>query len=368
MNISIISPQIYPCVIGGLEIFNYYLIQNLAHYYTLTLFSECSSNLLGNISILKVKSIPLVKTISLNIDILFKLLNFKNLDVLIIPYTSNSPLIYPVLLLNFLQKLNYIVVIHGGGMYPWKKAFFQKKLFLNAVKIIAVSEPLKIEYEKRTGKIIEYIPPLIPFKATKESKNKLKFKYGFGKKDLVISCIGSIKKIKGSDILLNGFFELGRGYIKKNNLKLIYVGDGDLKSKLETIVLENELSDNIKFLGMLNHDKIEEIYKMTDIYVIPSLFEGTPISLLEGMFNSITILGSDVQGINNIIEHGENGLLFRSKDSLDLKTKLKEIIENKEDYINLGLNAKNTYNHNFNYESMITSYKNIFESLKVKDV
>ena len=228
----------------------------------------------------------------------------KEIDLILIPYTSNSPLIYPLLLITRMFNFSYIIVIHGGGLHPWKHEFFNKIFFRGAREIIAVSEPIKDEYESRVNKKINLIHPLIPFKKSQLSKEELKKKFGFSKEDIIIISVGSIKKLKGSDILLNAFFNLGLDYLKKNRIKLVFAGDGPMRNFLEDLVYKKlEFNGYIKFLGNVPHNEIENIYKMADIYIIPSLFEGTSLSLLEAMYNAMPIIGSDVTGINDIIIH-----------------------------------------------------------------
>lgn len=361
-NIFIFAPSLYPCEIGGMEIFNYYFAESLSKLYDISILTNCDQNKIGKVEYIYINKNKFL--LFFYIDILTKLLIHKNYDLLVFPYTSNSPLIYPFLLINMVFKINYIIVIHGGGMYPWSHVFFQRKFFMEASDIIAVSKPIKFEYEKRTGKSIKFIPPLIPYEIAKEFRENLRRKYNLKDVDVIFISVGSIKKIKGCSILLEAFIELGEEYIKNNHLKLIYVGEGPLRLELEKKVRENNLENFIIFMGSVPHENVNELYKIADVYVIPSLFEGTPLSLLEAMFNSLRIIGSDVSGINNIIKHGNNGLLFKPEDYLDLKNKMEYIIQNIKQSTILGKNAKKSYLTNYSYENMINQYNKIISKIK----
>ena len=224
MNIAIISPGIYPCVTGGVEIFNYYLIKELAKRgHKVWIFTTCEHDWVNkNISVVKLnKRFLLHPTLSMDFHILFELMQLrKRIDVVHVPYTSNSHLAYPMLLAKKLFGIPYIIMIHGGGMYPWKQKTLQKLFFQYADAVVAVSETIKEEYEKRSGRNIKVIPPLIPFCESKIPKAELRNKYGFSNNDMIILSLGSIKKIKGSDILLDAFSKLGKDYMEKKNLKL----------------------------------------------------------------------------------------------------------------------------------------------------
>lgn len=360
MNISVISPQIYPCVIGGVEIFNYYLIKELAKKgHKVWIITICEHNWdYKNISLVKLnKRFLMHPTLSINFHILVKLMRLrKQIDIVHVPYTSNSALAYPILLAKRLFDISYIITIHGGGMHPWKHKAPHKLFFQYADAIVAVSETIKEEYEKRSGREIEVIPPLIPFEKSKISKGGLRTKHGFSDNDVIILCLGSIKKIKGSDILLDAFSGLGGRYIKEKNLRLLYVGDGNMKSALERKANERSLGNCVKFFGNVPHEKISEMYKLADLYIIPSLFEGTPIALLEAMFSGLPIIGANVNGINNLISHEKNGLLFEKGGVEDLKKKIEEFVEDEDVSSRLGSAARNDYLKSYAFEDVISKH------------
>lgn len=361
MNILIFSPQLYPCKIGGMELFNYYFIKYLSKCHDISVLTNCNRFEIKEVNFIQNKK---KNIIFFYLNTFIKLVFNRNFDLIIFPYTSNSPLIYPFLLFNMIFRIHYIIIIHGGGMYQWRPVFFQKKFFKEAFDIIAVSKPIKLEYEKRIEKDIKLIPPLVPFRIAEESEKKLRVNNNFKERDLIIISVGSLKKIKGPEHLLDAFIKLGKNYMEINHLKLIYIGDGPLKTELEEKVRLNDLNNFIIFMGTIPHEQVNDFYKIANIYIIPSLFEGTPLSLLEAMFNALPIIGSNVSGINNIIQHKVNGLLFEVEDSDDLKNNIKYIIQNMENSIKLGFKAKECYKETYDYEDMIRSYNKIFSKIK----
>ncbi len=248
MNIHILSPRIYPCDPAGMEIYNYYFALELAREgLDVTIHSQCktlkNTGKCKNI-LLSDKNFLLVPTLSIWASIIRNLIKGrKTMDILYVPYTSNSSLIYPVLAVNMLVHVPYIVVIHGGGLRPWKDPVFPKKFFMKAGRIVAVSDPIREEYEKRTGREITVIPPLIPFTMSPRSKEELRAVYGFDTRDRIIVSVGSIKPIKGSDTLLDAFIRMGKDYTIRNRVHLLYAGDGDLREILEARVRSTDLQD-----------------------------------------------------------------------------------------------------------------------------
>lgn len=365
MNIAMISHQIYPCNYGGLEIFNYHFIKELASQrQTIWLFTCCDYDW-DNEFIHRVKSwkgFPGLITLSRYFSIILDSIKLRDkIDIMHIPYTSNYFLAFPILLISKILDIPYVIIIHGGGMYEWKHKTIHQLFFKHANAIVAVSEIIKKEYERRSGRKINVIPPLIPFVETEIPKSELKNKYGFSNNDIIILFLGSIKKVKGSNILLEAFLNLGEEYIKANNLKLIYVGDGIMRNELEEKIVEKNLSQHVKFFGYIPHEKVPEMYKLADIYVISSLFEGMPISLLEAMFNGLPIIGTDVNGINNLIAHKKNGLLFEKENIDDLKNKIIELIDDKNLANKLGRSVKNDYSKGYLFQNMISDHIKLYK-------
>jgi len=292
------------------------------------------------------------------------MIKLKNkIDIIHIPYSSNEPFAFPILFINKLLNIPYVPVIHGGGMLEWKFQLLHKSFFKHADAIVAVSEIIGSEYVKRTNREITVIPPLIPFKESILTKNELRNKYQLNENDIVLLSLGSINKIKGSDILLNAFLSLKKEYIISKNLKLIYVGDGDKKNNLEKMTFEKNIHQYVKFFGRIPHEKVNELYKLADIYIIPSLFEGKPLSLLEAMFNGLPIIGSNVPGINNTIIHNKNGILFEKGDSNDLKNKIIQLVENTTEANKFGRSAKNDYSQQYTYQAMISDHINLYQQI-----
>lgn len=362
MNILIISPGLYPCITGGVEIFNHYFVRELAKRgHDIWVFTCCNYDWCNeHIHHVKMR----VGFPGWDLLLFIKIIILKNkIDVIHVPYTSNSPLVFPVLLVKKIFGIPYMIAIHGGGMCPWKSKTVHKSFFRQADDIVAVSSIIKEEYEKRSGKKIKIIPPLIPFKKSKIEKDELRKQYGFSDSDKIIIFLGTIKKIKGCDVLLQAFFKLGEVYIKKNNLKLLYVGDGAMMAELKEEVESKKYNQYVKFFGKIPYEKVSQFYRMSDLYCIPSLFEGTPITLLEAMFNGLPIIGTDTNGINGLISHNKNGLLFEKENVEDLNKKIITILEDENLSKKLGRIAKNDYDTKFKFSDVVSEHVELLNNI-----
>jgi glycosyltransferase involved in cell wall biosynthesis len=357
MKILLISPLIYPSEVGGLEIYNYYFIKELKKL-------GHNVSLLSNYTGLSDSGIKSYKLFTRNpfiqsIKIFFHLLSHKY-DIVHIPYGSNSFLANPVgLFKKFFKKNDYAIYIHGGGMLKWTDPERQSLFFSKAKTIISVSEPIRKEYEQRTGRKITTVLPLIPFEKPKKSRIEVRKFLGIEEDDKVMIYVGSIKTLKGSDFLVNSFIKNGKEFFERNKLKMIFIGEGELKTQLNTLVEKNNMRKEIIFLGGKKKEEIPDYMIASDIFVFASEVEGTPLSLLEAMHNKLMVIATDVTGINNIIQNKVNGLLYKWNDFDSFRSALEFTLENNDECKKMIDFAKNITLKNYDYQ------KNILEHLRL---
>jgi len=248
-------------------------------------------------------------------------------------------------------------------MIPWRPRLPHWLLFREAEEIIAISRPIQEEYEKRSGRKIRVIPPRLPFEAARRSKSDLRKAYGYREEDQVIMTLGSIKKIKGSDLLLQAFFGLGPELIEKRRARLLVVGNGPMREALEVDVKQRRFDRWVRFLGNVPHDQVPEMYRLADIYVIPSLMEGAPLSLMEAMFNGLSIVGSDIESIRLFIQDGQNGLLFKKGEIRGLEEKLRALLSNQGLGEKLGRSARLTHDSALCFKDVVDAHLRLYEKI-----
>lgn len=113
---------------------------------------------------------------------------------------------------------------------------------------------------------------------------------------------------------------------RKPDTQFILAGDGNERSKLESLRDELKLQKNFHFVGA--REDIYDIFQISDIITLCSLWEGLGFSLMEGMALGKPLVGTDVTGINEIIVHDKNGLLVPSKHPDLLANAYLKILDN----------------------------------------
>lgn len=262
---------------------------------------------------------------------------------------------YARLLCILKPSLKHIYTAHN--VFKDKRSFTH--FALNGAMLVAVGSGVKDNLcnyfgvnSKRVRIIYNsiYVPNVIPKSHVTEKLIELK-KQGY----YLIGNIGRISFQKGMDIFVKAL----AGAIKDNSrLVGVIVGNGECKGKIEDLASDLNIADRILFLGYQSN--VYSILRELDFVVLSSRWEGFPLTPIETFAMHKTIIASNISGNNEIIDDGENGLLFESKDNVMLANQivrlsndptLKEYLEN---------NAYKTYQQRYSYEKFLKKYQKIY--------
>ena len=145
----------------------------------------------------------------------------------------------------------------------------------------------------------------------------------------------------------------------KPDLKLLMVGEGDEKKEAIEIVAKTGIEKNIIFLPF--RQDVPDLLAAADIFILPSLWEGLPIGLLEAMSMGKTIIATNVDGTSEIIKDGQNGLLIETNGLIkNITDALIRLSENMSLRKQLAHNAHETVKENFNAVTMTKKIENIY--------
>ena len=147
-------------------------------------------------------------------------------------------------------------------------------------------------------------------------------------------------------------------------INLNIIGDGPELNQLQKISLESNNKDNIIFHGKLNRDDINHIFLKSDIYIQASNYEGLPHSLLEAMSYGIPVLCTPVGECKEILGNEDRGYILDLPVSKNnIKSKISEIIGEKNIANKKGERGKDFINENYNLTNSFNLYKNLFTRL-----
>jgi len=153
-------------------------------------------------------------------------------------------------------------------------------------------------------------------------KNEAKRDLGLPNKIIVIATVASLTPQKGHKYLL----EAAREIISKYpDVWFLLVGDGELKEQLRDLRDRWKLRPQVIFLGA--RPDIPKILAAADIFVLPSLWEGLPLVLIEAGLTGLPVVACKVDGVVEIIQEGHNGFLVLPKDANSLAKAIQALVE-----------------------------------------
>lgn len=238
-----------------------------------------------------------------------------------------------------LKKIGIVKFIsvnfHGNDLRAGLKNPKIYKGIVNKVNlIIANSEYMKRELIKigfPENKIIVYSPgiDLKKFPYYPPEKNR---------KNIKIITIARLSLEKGHILALEAINELIKN--KKLPIEYFIIGDGVLRKKLEEFIEKNSLKDKVFLLGAKIYPETIEIMKDMDIFLLPSIEETFGYVLLEAMATGLPIIAPKVGGVPEIVKDGENGILFKKRETKELCKAIEYMVTNKEKWIFFSKNGR----------------------------
>ncbi|MBW2981178.1 glycosyltransferase family 4 protein [Candidatus Woesearchaeota archaeon] len=160
------------------------------------------------------------------------------------------------------------------------------------------------------------------------SKKKLRKRYEY------LVYVGRLTREKGVDWLINSFRQVVE---KSASAKLVIVGGGVERKRLEALTKKLGLQHNIEFRGRLNYNELVKVYEKALAVVMPSIWmENNPMVLFEASSYAIPVIGSNIGGIPDMVKDGYNGYLVERFNSNQLAEKILTLIKNKNLAAKLG--------------------------------
>ncbi|MBU5689733.1 MAG: glycosyltransferase [Candidatus Aenigmatarchaeota archaeon] len=169
---------------------------------------------------------------------------------------------------------------------------------------------------------------------------------------------GRLSKEKGVNYLIEAFSNL-----KNKNAKLLIVGDGPERKKLENLAKNYGLSQRIKFLGFVDKSTLQNLYEDVDFIVLPSVWQ-EPFGLtgLEAMSYGRPVIAFDVGGISEYVSNNENGFLVDVFNVKSLAEKMETLLSDKDLLLKFSKNSIET-SKKFSDEIFYKKIKNLYRNV-----
>jgi len=251
------------------------------------------------------------------------------------------------------RNFKTIMTIHSK-VYGWKWMSYK------ADNLISVSESITnhlVKYYKISPSKIKRIKNFVDISDGKIKIEKDRLKVQLGLTDqLVIMFIGRFSKEKGVDILVTALKEL---YSINNKISLVMVGAGEEEMSIKKFCSENKLP--IRLVNPARN--VFDYYNIADVIVLPSRVDPFPYVMLESGLMNKPFIGSNVDGLSELIKHRINGLLFESENVSELIKCIQMILEDQTLAEQISKNLHKEVIENYTVKKVISDYIAFYDSL-----
>jgi glycosyltransferase involved in cell wall biosynthesis len=261
-----------------------------------------------------------------------------------------------------LAGVKIIVHTDHGRDFPDKRRYMFAEWVLSHFvdKVVAVSEHTArnlMSYEKISPSKIAVIPNGIDGSVFSIAldKQKKRAELGITNKGPIIGIGVRLCEQKGITYLQQAMPEVIKTF---PDCTLVIAGRGPLEEILKKEAEALGIMHHVEFIGM--RMDIPELLKLFDVYVLPSLWEGMPMVLLEAMAAECPIVATNVGGVSALIKSGETGLLVKPKDFSELSAAITQLLINQELRNKIRKNALKLFRERFEASRMTEEYEKLY--------
>ena len=179
---------------------------------------------------------------------------------------------------------------------------------------------------------------------------------------VVLGTVGRLAAVKDQKLLLVAVHRLLSARPEyRARLRLVIVGDGPEREALTAQADQLSLNEVVWLTG--DRDDIPELLRAMDVFVLPSLGEGLPLTILEAMATGLPVIATTVGGVPELVREGTTGLLFPPRNAEALAQAIITLIEDPSLRHSMGRTAETHIRQNFSWQGTIDSYLALYDSL-----
>lgn len=285
----------------------------------------------------------------------------------------------PILLLSMFFKKRFFLTYHmdlvGAGklknFFRWYTAFFLPSLMRRAFRICVTS----LDYA-RTSYVRQFLDatPLKFFELhncvdmriffPRQKNQELLDKHELSKEESIVLFVGSLDRahyFKGVTYLLEAFEQIIHMSPVPLALKLVIVGDGNMKQRYQHLASQLQIETKVVFVGAVSEADLPEYYALADVLVLPSIdaSEAFGIVLVEAFASGKPVIASNLAGVRSVVEDGVDGYLAQPRNVNDLAIKIYAVISDPERSRLMGQAGLEKVKQHYSFEAIKKKFSDI---------
>jgi len=181
---------------------------------------------------------------------------------------------------------------------------------------------------------------------------------GLREGDVVVGCVARLEPEKGHAVLLDAFRRVSSRFPRA---KLLLIGEGSERARLQTLASGFGLNEAIRFLG--ERADVPELLASCDLVVLASVHEGLPMALLEAMASGKPVVATRVGSVPDLVQNGYTGLLVPPDDPTALAEALEVLVADGNQRQKLGEQAREHVQTRYDFDLTIARYTALYEAI-----
>jgi glycosyltransferase involved in cell wall biosynthesis len=262
-----------------------------------------------------------------------------------------------------------IVIGTEVNIYEHKQrhhALAERLLMSGTDCVVASAASVKEFYVDQIGaepSRVEVIYNAVDFKMleTTASRTEIRSRIGVPAGAMLAGIIARLTEQKGHTVL----FDALASKPELAQLHLVVIGDGPLRGPLEAYAARNGLAGRVRFLGARRD--LGDLLAAMDLFVLPSLWEGLPLSLVLAMGAGLPVVSTTVAGIPEVVRDGDTGLLVPPGDAPALGAAMARLTGSAGDRARLGQAAREYVRPRFGVDGYVAAVSRLYERLLAKE-
>ncbi len=254
-----------------------------------------------------------------------------------------------------------IVHLHGSEFQKWYQASAEqtrkkiRRLLRESGRVIVLGakwEKIVLEIEPGTNTFVLGNAVAIPEETAQWNDEKIQVLF-----------LGVLIQRKGAADLLHAIHRLNEDG-KCGKFRFIIAGSGEEEAFLREQSSRLRLDDFVEFVGWLTEDRKRDVLKKSQIFVLPSYYEGLPMAAIEAAAYGLPIIATDVGDMSSIVMNGINGYLIQPGEIEKLAESMERVASDKEGYLRMGHASRRIAEERFSDLEYFRKMKGLYRALK----
>jgi len=251
-----------------------------------------------------------------------------------------------------------------GSSKTYLLRYMERLLAKTTDAVLAVSECVKrdlVAHGVARPDEIRVVPlgiELEPFLVSHKTRGGFRMELGLDGHERLVGIVGRLAPIKNHQLFLNAAALVRRA---EPQARFVVVGDGALRSELETRARELGICDRVFFTGWRRD--LPRVYADLDVLVVSSDNEGTPLAAIEAMAAGCPVVATCVGGMPDVVRHGETGMLVSPRSPQELAAGILAVIQDRGLRAGLGEKARPDMQRRFDKRRLIADMERLYTGL-----